>query len=91
KLDTEIGLQRELLRKLERDKSLAQRQINAVLDPMARLPFEISSEIFLKTLDPFPEPKALHAPMLLLNICYSWSDIALSTPALWAAFNIVFP
>jgi hypothetical protein len=88
KLDTEIGLQRELLRKLERDKSIAQRQINAVLDPMARLPFEISSEIFLETLDLCPEPKALHAPMLLLNICHSWSDIALSKPALWAAINI---
>ncbi|KAJ7827994.1 hypothetical protein B0H13DRAFT_2118473 [Mycena leptocephala] len=83
KLSTEIILQRELLKKLEHDKSLVQRQLNSVLDPVARLPLEISSEIFLR--------RARHVPMLLLNICNAWTDIALSTPSLWAAIRIVFP
>ncbi|KAJ7902891.1 hypothetical protein B0H14DRAFT_2329426, partial [Mycena olivaceomarginata] len=91
KLDTEIDLQRELLRKLERDRSLAQRHINNLLDPVALLPLEISSEIFLQTLAPFPEPGALRAPMLLLGICNAWTDIALATPALWNTIQIVFP
>ncbi|KAJ7853706.1 hypothetical protein B0H14DRAFT_3653704, partial [Mycena olivaceomarginata] len=90
KLDTEIESQKELLKKLERDKSLAQRQLNAARDPVARLPLEISSEIFVQSLAPFPEPGALHAPMLR-NICNAWSDIALSTPELWAAIHINFP
>jgi hypothetical protein len=29
--------------------------------------------------------------MLLLNICNTWTDIALSTPSLWAAIHIIFP
>ncbi|KAJ7328970.1 hypothetical protein DFH08DRAFT_654486, partial [Mycena albidolilacea] len=91
KIDTEIELQKEPLKKLERDKSLAQRQLNAARDPVARLSLEISSEIFVQTLAPFPEPGALHAPMLLRNICNAWSDIALSTPELWAAIHINFP
>ncbi|KAJ7860518.1 hypothetical protein B0H13DRAFT_2073788 [Mycena leptocephala] len=92
KLSTEIILQRELLKKLEHDKSLVQRQLNSVLDPVARLPLEISSEIFLRCLPATPaEVGARHVPMLLLNICNAWTDIALSTPSLWAAIRIVFP
>lgn len=58
---------------------------------MAHLLLEISSEIFVQSLVPFPEPGALHAPMLLRSICNGWSDIALSTPELWAATHINFP
>ncbi|KAJ7842846.1 hypothetical protein B0H14DRAFT_2779983 [Mycena olivaceomarginata] len=91
-LDTEIGLQIKLLKKLEADKSLAQRQLNANFDPVARLPLEISSDIFLQTLVPFPEHGAQpHIPMTLLSICNTWTDIALATPALWATVDIVFP
>ncbi|KAJ7218864.1 hypothetical protein B0H12DRAFT_1271728 [Mycena haematopus] len=93
-LDTEINLQKELrvIKKLEHDKSLVQSQLNAVLDPIARLPFEISSGIFLHSLSgPFPEPGADHVPTLLLNICHTWSTIAISTPDLWSAIQIEFP
>ncbi|KAJ6523676.1 hypothetical protein DFH09DRAFT_883954, partial [Mycena vulgaris] len=61
-------------------------------DPFTRLPLEISSEIFLQCsyLSPHPQAGALHIPMLLLNICNTWSDIAIATPALWAAIHIRF-
>jgi len=91
KLSSEIGLVKKLLKMLRHDKCLVQRQLNAVLDPVARLPLELSSEIFLQSLAPFPEPGAGHAPMLLLNICNAWTNIVLSTPALWAAIHVVFP
>ncbi|KAF7328766.1 F-box domain-containing protein [Mycena venus] len=91
KLSSEIELQKELLKTLEREKLLVQRQLNAVLDPVARLPVEISSEIFLRSLSPFPKPNPRHSPILLLNICNAWTNIALSTPALWTAIAIVFP
>ncbi|KAJ7915620.1 hypothetical protein B0H13DRAFT_2324182 [Mycena leptocephala] len=91
KLSTEINLKQEIVQKLERDKSLLQQQLNAILDPVARLPLEISSEIFLQSLPAVPELRGSHAPMLLLNICHTWTNIALSTPALWTAINIIFP
>ncbi|KAJ7829246.1 hypothetical protein B0H13DRAFT_1916600 [Mycena leptocephala] len=81
KISTEIDLQKEVLKKLEHDKSLVQRQLNTALDPVARLPFEISSEIFLQSLPDFLELGARHVPMLLVNICNTWTDIALATPA----------
>ncbi|KAJ7915577.1 hypothetical protein B0H13DRAFT_2453881 [Mycena leptocephala] len=91
KLSTDIDLQKEVLRQLEQSKSAAQRELNAIRDPVARLPLEISSEIFLLCLPLQPMPGADDAPMLLLNICNAWTDIALSTPALWAAIHINFP
>ncbi|KAJ7787108.1 hypothetical protein B0H14DRAFT_3893292 [Mycena olivaceomarginata] len=82
---------KELLKKLEQDRSLARRQLNAVMDPVARLPLEISSEIFLQTLGPSPlKPGARHVPMLPLNFWNGWTTIALSTPTLWTAIRIDF-
>ncbi|KAJ7046940.1 hypothetical protein C8F04DRAFT_938210, partial [Mycena alexandri] len=74
-----------LLNLLERGKKAAQRQLNALRDPIARLPLEISSEIFLQCVPSYPQPDVCAAPMLLLNICDAWTNIALSTPAIWAA------
>ncbi|KAJ7666910.1 hypothetical protein DFH06DRAFT_1295044 [Mycena polygramma] len=58
-LATAMHLQRnsELLKAPGREKCLAQRELNAALDPLARLPLELSSEIFLQSLPSFPERK----------------------------------
>ncbi|KAJ7896289.1 hypothetical protein B0H14DRAFT_499871 [Mycena olivaceomarginata] len=90
-ISSKIDLQKELLRKLERDKSVAQRQLNSVVDPVARLPLEISSEIFLRYLDLFSTFRKHGASRLLLNICNTWTTIALSSPALWSTIAIQFP
>ncbi|KAJ7512856.1 hypothetical protein B0H11DRAFT_2213409 [Mycena galericulata] len=90
-ISAEIAQQQKILNDLWQSKSQVQRQLNAVRDPVARLPPEISSEIFMQCLPPFSEPGAHHIPMLLLNICNTWTDIALSIPALWAAIHVVFP
>ncbi|KAJ6481811.1 hypothetical protein C8R45DRAFT_312650 [Mycena sanguinolenta] len=89
-LNAEIELQTALLNNLERKKSLMRRQLNAVFDPVARLPLEISSYIFLQCLD---SPKlGLHdIPLLFLCVCHAWAEIALATPALWTAIHITFP
>jgi hypothetical protein len=102
KISDEIELQKKFLAKLLSDKSLVQRQLNAVLDPVARLPPEISSDIFLHCLSPVP---ALDLPpsdarggpdpylILLLTVCNlnAWTTMALSTPDLWTAIDIIFP
>ncbi|KAJ7453624.1 hypothetical protein B0H11DRAFT_1665734, partial [Mycena galericulata] len=87
KISADIELQKAVLKNLERSKILFQRQLNSVRDPVARLPLEISSEIFIQCLPPLPVPGAHRAPMLLLNVCNAWTGIALSTPALWASIH----
>ncbi|KAJ6488930.1 hypothetical protein C8R45DRAFT_778562, partial [Mycena sanguinolenta] len=88
-LDSEIELQKKLLGGLENDKALALRQLNAALDPVARLPLEISSEIFLQSLAARPG-ESREGPARLLRICSAWTDIALSTPHLWRNICIHF-
>ncbi|KAJ7176004.1 hypothetical protein C8R46DRAFT_77019 [Mycena filopes] len=81
-----IDLQKAVLNQLEVDKRALYRQLNAICDPISRLPTEISSEIFRYCLP--ISPCAATAPMLLLQICSSWADIALSTPALWSTIHV---
>ncbi|KAJ7334949.1 hypothetical protein DFH08DRAFT_785064, partial [Mycena albidolilacea] len=74
--------------------------LSALSDPVACLPPEISSDIFLHCLPPVP---ALDLPpsgarggtdtylIPLLTVCNAWTTMALSTPDLWAAIDIIFP
>ncbi|KAJ6523347.1 hypothetical protein B0H19DRAFT_1201903 [Mycena capillaripes] len=91
KLSTYIDLQKEIIKQLEHSKSAAQRQLNALRDPVAQLPLEISSEVFFQCLPETPTPDARAVQMLLLNVCSTWTDIALSTPGLWATIHMGFP
>ncbi|KAK7000352.1 hypothetical protein R3P38DRAFT_3285644 [Favolaschia claudopus] len=89
-LSSKIEAQRLVLNGLIDQRSQVQRQLNSFLDPMALLPLELQSKIFLHCLCPAeedgiarsPDPKV--APMLLLGICQLWRDIALSTLELWS-------
>ncbi|KAF7366765.1 F-box domain-containing protein [Mycena sanguinolenta] len=89
KLSAEIRAQKEVLRQLEESKWAAQRELHAICVPIAVLPLEISSEIFLRCLPSSPSPnKPYAAPMLLMNICRAWTEVALSTPELWASIDL---
>ncbi|KAJ7236022.1 hypothetical protein C8J57DRAFT_1088494, partial [Mycena rebaudengoi] len=96
-ISANIARQRKALEDLERSRIDAQRQLNSLLDPIARLPVEISSEIFILCLPDSgsgyrhrrPNPAA--APLLFLSICTAWADIARSTPALWDTIHVHFP
>ncbi|KAF7361684.1 F-box domain-containing protein [Mycena venus] len=63
-------------------------ELNAIHDPMAGLPFEISSDIFIRCLPDRPRTDPNHAPMIFLNICHWWRQIALATPSLWVALAL---
>ncbi|KAJ7482942.1 hypothetical protein B0H11DRAFT_1207982 [Mycena galericulata] len=55
---------------------------------MSRLPLEISSDIMLRCLPvTIPAADRHAAPMLFLNVCHAWSNVALSTPSLWVAMR----
>ncbi|KAJ7641731.1 hypothetical protein FB45DRAFT_1125755 [Roridomyces roridus] len=87
----DIGRQKEVLKKLERNKSLLQRQLNDLRDPIARLPLEISSEIFIQSRNLYGSESADDIPMLLLQVCNTWTGIALSTPSLWDKLSFFLP
>ncbi|KAJ7788284.1 hypothetical protein B0H14DRAFT_2949431, partial [Mycena olivaceomarginata] len=82
---------KNVLRDLEKSRSHLRRQLNATLDPIARLPLELSSDIFQRCLPMSSYPDPHYAPMLFLNVCHSWTEIALSTPSLWTAIDIECP
>ncbi|KAJ7275110.1 hypothetical protein C8J57DRAFT_1714809 [Mycena rebaudengoi] len=90
-LASSAALQRKIPDDLERSRADTQRQLNTILDPIARLPFEISSNIFLHCLPEVCRLNARTAPILFLNVCATWAEIALSTPALWATIHVDFP
>ncbi|KAJ6544545.1 hypothetical protein DFH09DRAFT_1321751 [Mycena vulgaris] len=79
------------IRDLEQAKRDAQSDLNNILDPMARLPLEISSDIFMRCLPDKPIPNVDDAPLVFLKICRSWNKIAISTPSLWTVIHIEAP
>ncbi|KAK7000415.1 hypothetical protein R3P38DRAFT_3058335 [Favolaschia claudopus] len=70
----------------------AQHQLNLFIDPMARLPLEIQSIILLYVapMEPLqnPAPNPNTPPMVFLNVCRLWRDIALATPKLWCRIEM---
>ncbi|KAJ7633162.1 hypothetical protein FB45DRAFT_745848, partial [Roridomyces roridus] len=59
--------------------------------PVLTLPTEITSEIFIQFLPPYPARPAIvgkRSPSFLLRICRTWRNVALSTPALWCAVRL---
>ncbi|KAJ7204619.1 hypothetical protein C8J57DRAFT_1100717, partial [Mycena rebaudengoi] len=90
-LASSITLQKKVLHDLEHSRAATRRQLNTILDPIARLPLEITSDIFMRCLPEVCRPNARTAPILFLNVCATWAEIALSTPALWATIHVDFP
>ncbi|KAK7022455.1 hypothetical protein R3P38DRAFT_2961045 [Favolaschia claudopus] len=96
-LSSEIQAQRLVLDGLMNQRCQVQRQLNSVLDPMALLPLELQSKIFLHCLYHAGEDRIARtpdphlAPMLLLRVCQLWRDIALSTPELWNYLTMHWP
>ncbi|KAJ7887385.1 hypothetical protein B0H13DRAFT_892548 [Mycena leptocephala] len=73
---------------LRAEKALAEKIIDAYKYPVLTLPNEITSEIFLHFLPKYPRCPRLTgilSPNLLTQICRTWREIALGTPALWRA------
>ncbi|KAJ7858991.1 hypothetical protein B0H13DRAFT_2672429 [Mycena leptocephala] len=71
----------------ELSRNNVRRDLNAICDPMARVPLEISSDIFMRCLPNSPRLDPGNFPMLSLRVCHLWSDIALATPLLWTTIH----
>ncbi|KAJ7607695.1 hypothetical protein FB45DRAFT_877581 [Roridomyces roridus] len=78
-----IENQKLVLRSLEKQKCDIHSQLNCILDPMTRMPLEISSDILLRCLPSKPSSQPSDAPRVFLLVSRSWRNIASSTSALW--------
>ncbi|KAK7063712.1 hypothetical protein R3P38DRAFT_3339194 [Favolaschia claudopus] len=80
-----------VLRDLKLKRSQGRRKLNLILDPIARLPLELQSEIFALCMpsDSSPQrPNYRTVPMLFLGVSRLWRDIALATPKLWTRLRM---
>ncbi|KAK7049129.1 hypothetical protein R3P38DRAFT_2872793 [Favolaschia claudopus] len=83
-----IDVQLDVLKALEKRRSDARRALNSRLDPMARLPVEISSEIFIHCTPNSPSLVLTEEPLKFLHVCQLWREIAVACPSLWASIQI---
>ncbi|KAK7022366.1 hypothetical protein R3P38DRAFT_2960715 [Favolaschia claudopus] len=93
-LSSAIEAQEQILRDLRHRRTDAYQGLNSLVDPMARLPLELQSDIFLRC---FPdsatsmtEPIPSAPPMVFMAVSRMWRDIALATPRLWAALSMEY-
>ncbi|KAK7014400.1 F-box domain-containing protein [Favolaschia claudopus] len=94
-----LELEKQTLLALERSisalraaKQAPQKRLDAYKYPVLTLPNEIISEIFLHFLPPYPDPPPLVgrlSPFLLTCICDRWREIAIATPTLWRAIDLI--
>nr|GAT55180.1 predicted protein [Mycena chlorophos] len=92
--DAEIVRLRELLGTAIEKRDALQMVVSAhdaLVSPMRRIPDDVLGAIFLETL-PERRNTALHAtegPLLLVQVCRYWRDLAYSLPRLWASMHVV--
>ncbi|KAJ7192150.1 hypothetical protein C8J57DRAFT_1109802, partial [Mycena rebaudengoi] len=83
----------ELLEAKQLDSEKQQREWEAALDcikyPVLTLPAELVSRIFIACLPAYPRPSPHTAPLLVVQICHHWREIALETSELWASLSIL--
>ncbi|KAK7000459.1 hypothetical protein R3P38DRAFT_3058457, partial [Favolaschia claudopus] len=94
-LASAIEAQSVILRGLVTQHKEGQRKLNSLVDPLARLPLELQSEIFMLCLTTaaYPEDRysnrdTRQAPNVFLGVSQLWRDVALATPRLWAALRV---
>ncbi|KAJ7623971.1 hypothetical protein DFH06DRAFT_758716 [Mycena polygramma] len=90
-LQTRILAAERTLSVLRLEQSQAQERLDSYKYPVLTLPNEITSEIFVHVLPPYPDfPELIgpFSPTSLTQICRSWREIALGTPKLWSAISL---
>ncbi|KAK7022365.1 F-box domain-containing protein [Favolaschia claudopus] len=93
-LSSAIDTHKAILEDLLNRRGDARQRLNFYLDPMARLPLEIQSHIFLlvdeDSEDCLPKPAPGSPPMLFLSVCRLWRYIALSASKLWTQIQMEY-
>ncbi|KAJ7641173.1 hypothetical protein FB45DRAFT_1053751 [Roridomyces roridus] len=92
-IDSEIHELEEQIRVLLLEQEACHQRLDVYKYPVLTLPNEITSEIFMHFLPPYPTCPRLagpNSPTSLTYICRQWREIALATPKLWRAFCTVY-
>ncbi|KAF8126112.1 hypothetical protein K438DRAFT_1891089, partial [Mycena galopus ATCC 62051] len=79
---------------LRTEKQLVQERLNSYKYPVLTLPNELTVEIFIHFLPPYPDYSLFtghDSPTLLAQVCRQWREIALETPTLWRAMSLSDP
>ncbi|KAK6978064.1 F-box domain-containing protein [Favolaschia claudopus] len=79
---------------LREAQQLALDRLNSYKYPVLSLPDEMVCEIFIRFLPPYPDPSplvGLLSPITLTHVCRRWREIALATPDLWKAIDLIPP
>jgi hypothetical protein len=90
-LNSAISRQERILDDMRTRLQDLQSQLESIAYPILTLPPEMTSEIFIHCLPSKRYTGVVNtdeAPLLLTHVCRVWRQIAISTPALWATFNI---
>ncbi|KAF7334505.1 F-box domain-containing protein [Mycena venus] len=91
-IDTQILCFERCIAALRIQKALAQERLDLYRYPVSTLPNEIVSEIFTHFLPPyptFPPLTGIFSPTILTHICRKWREIAIATPMLWRAVEMI--
>ncbi|KAJ7108424.1 hypothetical protein C8R43DRAFT_1243512 [Mycena crocata] len=91
-IDAQVRDLQESICLLQTQRKVFQDRLDAYKYPVLTLPNEITSEIFVHFLPPYPSCPPMEQgllPFLLTHICRAWRNIALATPTLWRAIRLV--
>ncbi|KAJ2922798.1 hypothetical protein H1R20_g14270, partial [Candolleomyces eurysporus] len=96
RLEEEIKQAGEVLQTLAKEKKAIEdrvRPLKALSSLIRQIPAEIMQEIFMHSRpSSYSRTSGIcDAPLLLLRVCRSWRDLALSTPQLWASVEVAMP
>ncbi|KAJ7641166.1 hypothetical protein FB45DRAFT_999956 [Roridomyces roridus] len=92
-LDAEIHELQQRIHALQTEQESCQQRLDTYKYPVLTLPNEITTEIFMHFLPPYPTCpplRGLDSPTTLTHICRKWREIALTSPRLWRAFRTVY-
>ncbi|KAJ7641161.1 hypothetical protein FB45DRAFT_353093 [Roridomyces roridus] len=92
-IDAEIHQLEQRLHALQTEQESCQSRLDVYKYPVLTLPNEITSEIFIHFLPPYPlctPMTGLNSPTSLTHICGKWREIALATPKLWRAISACY-
>ncbi|KAJ7108419.1 hypothetical protein C8R43DRAFT_186446 [Mycena crocata] len=91
-IDAQVWDLQESIRLLQTQRKVLQDRLDAYRYPVLTLPNEITSEIFIRFLPPYPTCPPMKrglSPFFLTHICHTWRNVALTTPTLWRAIRMV--
>ncbi|KAK6969658.1 hypothetical protein R3P38DRAFT_2587449 [Favolaschia claudopus] len=86
----QISMYKNLLAALDKVEEDLESRLAAVVYPISKLPFEITSSIFTHCLpnEGHVVPSSSDAPLSLSHVCHQWREIALATSTLWTSLHV---